>query len=98
MGKTVYLSDNKALKEEILRETHESRFATHPESTKMYKDLKEYYWRPNMKKKITKFMAKGRTCQQVKVKHQKPVGEITTIINSRVEMERHHYEFYVGTT
>jgi hypothetical protein len=76
MGKTVYLSDNKALKEEILRETHESRFATHPESTKMYKDLKEYYWRPNMKKKITKFMAKGRTCQQVKVKHQKPVGKL----------------------
>jgi len=34
MGKTVYLSDNKALKEEILRKTHESRFATHPESTK----------------------------------------------------------------
>ena len=37
MGRQIYLPDQKTLKEEVLRETHESRFATHPRSTKMYK-------------------------------------------------------------
>jgi hypothetical protein len=46
----MYLPDNKALKEEVLREAYESSFAVHPRSTKMYKDLKEFYWWPNMKK------------------------------------------------
>jgi hypothetical protein len=35
---------NEALEEEVLREGYESCFASHPESTKMYKDLKAYYW------------------------------------------------------
>lgn len=29
-----------------------------------------------MKKEIAKFMAKGRTCQEIKVEHQKPVGKL----------------------
>jgi len=37
MGRQIYLPDQKTLKEEVLRETHESRFATHPRSTNMYK-------------------------------------------------------------
>jgi len=43
MARRIYLPDYKTLKDEVLRETHESQFATHPRSTKMYKDLKEYY-------------------------------------------------------
>jgi hypothetical protein len=43
MGRRIYLPEDKILKDEILREAHESRFATHPGSTKMYGDLKEYY-------------------------------------------------------
>jgi hypothetical protein len=30
------------LKEEVLKETHKSRFVVHLGSTKMYKDLKEF--------------------------------------------------------
>ena len=52
MGKRVYVPENKTLKGEILKEAEESRFATHPGSTKMYRDLKEYYWWPNVKKEI----------------------------------------------
>jgi len=44
MGRRIYLPEDKALKDEVLREVHESRFATHHGSTKMYRDLKEYYW------------------------------------------------------
>jgi hypothetical protein len=43
MGRRIYLLEDKTLKDEVLRETHESRFATHLRSTKMYRDLKEYY-------------------------------------------------------
>jgi hypothetical protein len=68
MGRRIYLPDHKTLKE-VLRETHESRFATHPGSMKMYKNLKKYYWWPNMKRKITEFMSNCGICQQIKIKH-----------------------------
>jgi hypothetical protein len=41
MGRRVYLPESKVLKDEILKEAHESRFATHLRSIEMYKDLKE---------------------------------------------------------
>lgn len=49
MGRKIYLLNDKALKNEILREARESRFTIHPGTTKMYSDLKEYYWWPNIK-------------------------------------------------
>ena len=76
MGKRVYVPENKTLKGEILKEAHESRFATHPGSTKMYRDLKEYYWWPNMKKEIAKYVSRCGICQQVKIEHQRPAGEL----------------------
>lgn len=51
MGRQMYLPDDKTLKDEALKEVHESRFAILPKSTKMYRDLKEFYWWPNIKKK-----------------------------------------------
>jgi hypothetical protein len=51
-GKRMYLADDETLKREVLQEAHESRFATRPRSTKMYQDLKEYYWWPNIKKEV----------------------------------------------
>ena len=32
MGRRIYLPEDKTLKDEVLREAHESRFATHPGS------------------------------------------------------------------
>jgi hypothetical protein len=49
MGRKIYLLNDKALKNEILKETRESRFTIHPRTTKMYRYLKEYYWWPNIK-------------------------------------------------
>ena len=43
MGRRIYLPEDKTLKDEVLREAHESRFTTHPASIKMYRDLKKYY-------------------------------------------------------
>jgi hypothetical protein len=72
LGRRMYVSDNKSLKQKILREAHESKFTVHPSSTKMYQDLKQYYWWPNMRKEVAGYVAKCSICQQVKVEHQKP--------------------------
>ena len=62
------------LREEILREFYYSRFAVHPSGTKMYRDLcHQYYW-SGMKRHVRDFVRRCLTCQQVKAKHQKPVG------------------------
>jgi len=62
------------LREELLKESHESTLSTHPGSTKMYRDLKSLYWWPKMKKDIAEFVARCLTCQKVKTEHQKLGG------------------------
>jgi len=70
MGKRIYLPNDKVLKGEVLKEAHESKLVIHPGSMKMYRDLKESYWCPKMKREIAKYVAKCAICQQVKVEHQ----------------------------
>ena len=72
LGRRMYLPDDQPLKRKVLQEAHESRFATHHGSTKMYRDLKDFYWWSNMKKEVAKYVAKCVICQQVKVERQKP--------------------------
>jgi len=84
MGRQIYLPKDKILKDEILREAHKSRFATHRGSTRMYRDLKEYYLWPNMKREIAEFVLNCGICQQVKIEHQKHAGEYS------------HYQFRNG--
>jgi hypothetical protein len=57
MDRQIYLLEDHALKNEVLREACEFRFATHLGSTKMYKDLKGYSWWPNIKREIIKFVS-----------------------------------------
>ncbi|KAH0665088.1 hypothetical protein KY285_026294 [Solanum tuberosum] len=60
------------LQERIMEEAHSTRYSIHPGSTKMYRDLREVYWRSSMKKGIAEFVAKCLKCQQFKVEHQRP--------------------------
>jgi len=80
MGKRMYLPGDQVLKEELLKEAHETRLNIHPGSIKMYNDLKEFYWWPNMKKQIADFVASCPVCQQVKVEHQKPAGPLQPLL------------------
>ena len=59
------------LRNEIMVEAHNSRYAIHPRSTKMYQNLRSFYWWNNMKKDIAGFVSRCLVCQQVKVEHQK---------------------------
>jgi hypothetical protein len=69
MGKRMYVPEDMALKDELLKEAYETKLNMLPRSTKMYKDLKELYWWPNMKKQIAKYITSCAICQQVKVEH-----------------------------
>nr|GFC12065.1 putative reverse transcriptase domain-containing protein [Tanacetum cinerariifolium] len=57
----------------IMHESHKSKYSIHPGS-KMYQDLKQLYWWPNMKANIATYVSKCLTCSKVKAEHQKPSG------------------------
>ncbi|GJW39858.1 reverse transcriptase domain-containing protein [Tanacetum coccineum] len=58
----------------IMHESHKSKYSIHPGSDKMYQDLKQLYWWPNMKANIATYVSKCLTCSKVKAEHQKPSG------------------------
>ncbi|GJW79071.1 putative reverse transcriptase domain-containing protein [Tanacetum coccineum] len=58
----------------VMHESHKSKYSIHPGSDKMYQDLKQMYWWPNMKANIATYVSKCLTCAKVKAEHQKPSG------------------------
>ncbi|KAI3819447.1 hypothetical protein L1987_13283 [Smallanthus sonchifolius] len=60
----------------VMDEAHKSKYSIHPGADKMYKGLKTHYWWPNMKRSIAQYIEKCLTCLQVKIKHQKPTGQL----------------------
>ncbi|KAG7556957.1 Reverse transcriptase domain [Arabidopsis suecica] len=75
----VCVPNDKELKEEILKEAHQSKFSIHPGSSKMYRDLKRYYHWVGMKKDVAAWVAKCSTCQLVKAEHQVPSGLVQNL-------------------
>nr|GEX35728.1 putative nucleotidyltransferase, ribonuclease H [Tanacetum cinerariifolium] len=63
-----------SLREALLTEAHSSPFSVHPGSTKMYNDLKQYFWWSGMKRDVATFVSKCLICQQVKIEHQRASG------------------------
>nr|GEY71056.1 hypothetical protein [Tanacetum cinerariifolium] len=62
------------LRDLIMHEYHKSTYSVHLGSDKMYQDLKQLYWWPNMKADIATYVSKCLTCLRVKAEHQKPSG------------------------
>nr|GFB63935.1 putative reverse transcriptase domain-containing protein [Tanacetum cinerariifolium] len=58
----------------IMYESHKSKYSVHPGFDKMYQDLKQLYWWPNMKANIATYVSKCLTCLRVKAEHQNPSG------------------------
>jgi len=51
------VADHPDLRKEILQESYNSPFSTHPGSTKMYRDMRTHYWWPGMKRDIAEYVA-----------------------------------------
>ncbi|GKE96565.1 putative reverse transcriptase domain-containing protein, partial [Tanacetum coccineum] len=62
------------LRSVVMHESHKSKYSIHPDSKKMYQDMKNLYWWPNMKADITTYVSKFLTCAKVKAEHQRPSG------------------------
>ena len=60
------------LREEILEKAHFAAYNVHPGTTKMYHNIRDFYWWDGLKKDIADYVSKYLTCQQVKAEHQKP--------------------------
>ncbi|KAA3473426.1 DNA/RNA polymerases superfamily protein [Gossypium australe] len=71
--------------------SHNSRLTVHPGSTKMYNDLKQFYWWRGMKRDISGFVSKCLISQQVKAEHQVPSGkkDIIWVIFDRLTKSAH---------
>ena len=69
----IYVLEMANLREQLLKEAHETYYFVYPGTTKMYQDLKKGYWWPRMKKDMVIFIEKCLTSQQIKEEHQRPV-------------------------
>ncbi|GKF20431.1 putative reverse transcriptase domain-containing protein [Tanacetum coccineum] len=72
---------------------HESHI--HPGSDKMYQDLKKFYWWPNMKEIIAKYVGKCLTCFRVKAECQKPSGLLIQLEIPMWKWERITMDFII---
>ncbi|GKC45866.1 putative reverse transcriptase domain-containing protein [Tanacetum coccineum] len=63
----------------IKHESHKSKYSIHPGSDKMYHDMKNLYWWPNMKANIATYVSKCLTCAKVKAEHQRPSGLLNAL-------------------
>ena len=92
----IWIPNVEELKNEILKDAHNSEFSIHPGSTKMYQDLKQNFWWPDMKKEIAQWISKCYTCQRVKAEHQKPSGLIQPLEIPEWKWEHIAMDFIVG--
>ncbi|KAL0311461.1 UNVERIFIED_CONTAM: Transposon Ty3-G Gag-Pol polyprotein [Sesamum angustifolium] len=95
-GERIGVPDADGLRKEILQEAHNAPYAMHPGTTKMYRNLKPYYWWQTMKKDVAEFVAKCITCQQVKAEHQAPAGKLRPLSIPEWKWEKITMDFVVG--
>ena len=67
--KRIYVPEQGGLRGLILKEAHESAYSIHPGSTKMYQDIKAYFWWAGMKRDVAEYVALCDVCQRVKAEH-----------------------------
>ena len=83
------------LRNQILDDAHSSKLFIHLGSSKMYQDLKTYFWWTKMKKEIVAFVARCNTCSRVKVDL---CWIAPTFICSRTEVGGHQHGLYCWTS
>nr|GEY92262.1 putative reverse transcriptase domain-containing protein [Tanacetum cinerariifolium] len=62
------------LRKDLLKEKLKPQYLIHSGSDKMYQDLKQLYWWPNMKANVATYVSMCLTCSKVKAENQKPSG------------------------
>ena len=84
------------LKQRLMREGHNTPYSVHPGGDKLYKDLKQQYWWPGMKRDVAEFVSKCLTCQKVKIEHRRPQGKIQSLEVPQWKWDSISMDFVVG--
>ena len=84
------------LKENILKEAHDTPLSIHPGGTKMYQDLKRIFWWHGMRSEIASYVARCDICQRVKAEHQCPVGLLQPLKIPEWKWEEVGMDFIIG--
>jgi hypothetical protein len=95
-GKRICVPEVKAIRDTILWEAHESAYSIHPESTKMYLDLKEKYWCYRLKQDVVEYVTLCDTYQRVKAEHQRSAGLLQPMQIPEWKWEEVGMDFIVG--
>src|SRR5262244_3217049 len=84
------------LRNDLLAEAHRSRYTVHPGTTKMFRNLKQYFWWSGMKRDFADFVSRCLVCQQVKAEHQRPSGLLQKMDIPQWKWEEITMDFVVG--
>jgi hypothetical protein len=87
---------NSQLCKQIMDESHLSKFAIHPGSTKMYQDLKRNFWWTRMRREIAKYVSECDICQRVKASHLRISGTLQPLPIPSWKWEDISMDFIVG--
>ncbi|WMV19919.1 hypothetical protein MTR67_013304 [Solanum verrucosum] len=80
----------------VSTKSHGSRYSITLGVTMMFRDLKQLYWWPSMKKDIAEFVAKFQNCQQVNYEHENPAGLLQRMSIPEWKWEMIVINFVVG--
>jgi hypothetical protein len=80
----------------ILKEAHETAYSIHPESEKMYRDLKKKFWWYGMRREIAEHVAICDSCQRIKAEHQRPTSLLQPLQIPQWEWDEIEMDFIVG--
>jgi hypothetical protein len=95
-GKRLVVPFDPEIKKIILDEAHKSKFSIHPDSTKMYRDLRQNFWWSNMKVDIAKYVAECDTCHRIKASHLKSAGVLQPLSIPMWKWDDISMDFIVG--
>lgn len=96
INRRVCVPDVDGLRQLILKEAHDSKYSIHPRSTKMYQDVKNKFWWPNLKREVAEFVALCDVCQKVKAVHQRPAGQLQPLKIPKWKWEEIGMDFITG--
>src|SRR5262249_18854260 len=95
-GSRLCVPNDVQLRGELLTEAHRSRYTVHPGTTKMFRNLRQFFWWAGMKRDIAEFVSKCLVCQQVKAEHQRPSGLMQRLEIPQWKWEEITMDFVVG--
>jgi hypothetical protein len=95
-GRRLVVPVDPEIRKTIFDEAHMSKFSIHPDSTKMYQDLKQNFWWSNMKVDIAKYVAECDTCHRMKASHLKSAGVLQPLSIPRWKWDHISMDFIVG--